>query len=415
MKIQVITENKELKDNNDSIFISDYGSPRAMDDFDINVIDLSYESLWESNERQIMSLNRNNDLSSISNMVNNSENAIIVYVYPQNISYHYYRMDGKYKNNRKLKDIINSFGGVIRICEGLPDGFEPHVLFEPTITRIGNKNYEADFHFEQIFGKCLTESETSKKPTTVRYYNNIVVTTLDICKSIYDIEEFIGCILPDDKNNDIPDWLKEYEFGNDNEQKNMILMSEEQILELQKKIEEAEHRLKENNRYKSILCNNGDSLVEVVFEILEKLFDCDLSGFVDEKKEDFIIEKNGLVFIGEIKGVTSNVKSEHVSQLEVHYQTYMDEHHEKIDESNVHSLLIINPFRTKKISARDPVHERQINLAIRNNSLIIETITLLHIFELYLRGSISSNQCIEIMSSKTGILSVDDFEVKKDY
>lgn len=263
-------------------------------------------------------------------------------------------------------------------------------------------------------GDCLTESEISKKITTVRFYNDIIITTLDICKSIDDIEEFIRCVLLDDKNADIPEWIKEYEFGNDNEQKKIILTANEQIVELQKKIEAAEQQLKENNRYKTILCNNGESLVKVIFEILEKLFDCDLSGFVDEKKEDFIIEKNGSIFIGEIKGVTSNIKSEHVSQLEVHYQTYMDEHQEEINERDVHGLLIINPFRTKILSERDPVHERQIGLAKRNNSLIIETITLLKIFELHQKGNISSDQCIEVLSNKTGLLSVDDFKVKNN-
>lgn len=410
MNIQVITGNSKMKGNN-NIIISDYGSPRAMDDFDINIIDLSCEDLWKWEHSQINGLDRNNDLSSVSNMVKASETAQIVYVYPQNISYSFYRLNSGYKNRKKLKDIIQSFGGTICICEGFPEGFEPRVVFAPTKTKVGNNVFNADFHFEQMCGDCLTESEISKKTTTVRFYNDIIITTLDVCKSIDDIEEFIKCVLLDDKNADIPKWIKEYEFGNDNEQKYIILTANEQIVELQKKIEAAEQQLKENNRYKTILCNNGESLVKVIFEILEKLFDCDLSGFVDEKKEDFIIEKSGSIFIGEIKGVTSNIKSEHVSQLEVHYQTYMDEHQEEINESNVHGLLIINPFRTKILSEREPVHERQISLAKRNNSLIIETITLLKIFELYQKGNISSDQCIEVLSNKTGLLSADDFKV----
>lgn len=413
VKVQVITGNQKLN-STDNFLISDYGSPRAMDDFDIIIIDLSYEKLWVWEDDQINGLNRNNDLLSVSNMVETSESAQIVYVYPQNISYSFYHLNSGYKNRKKLKDIIYSFGGTIHICKAFPNGIEPHVIFEPTITKVENKNFNADFHFEQMYGDNLTESELSKKSTTVRLYNNIVITTLDICKSIEDLEKFIRCVLLDDKNDDIPEWIKEYEFGNDNEQKNIILTANEQIVELQKKIEAAEQQLKKNNRYKTILCNNGESLVKVIFEILEKLFDCDLSGFVDEKKEDFIIEKNGLIFIGEIKGVTSNIKSEHVSQLEVHYQTYLDEHQEEINDNNVHGLLIINPFRTKELSDRDSVHERQIGLAKRNNSLIIETITLLKIFELHQKGNISSDQCIEVLSNKTGLLSVDDFKVNNN-
>ena len=92
-------------------------------------------------------------------------------------------------------------------------------------------------------------------------------------------------------------------------------------------------KLKENLRYKSILYSNGDDLVRVVFEILENILDCDLSKFEDIKKEDFLIKKDNYTFIGEIKGVTSNVKNEHISQVDVHYQKYMDKlNEEKIQE-----------------------------------------------------------------------------------
>ena len=44
------------------------------------------------------------------------------------------------------------------------------------------------------------------------------------------------------------------------------------------------------------------------------------------KKEDFNFEIDDKVFIGEIKGVTSNVKNANVSQLDTHVQNYIDEH-----------------------------------------------------------------------------------------
>lgn len=413
MNIQVITGNSKLKGNN-NILISDYGNPRAMDDFDINFIDLSFKGLWKWSGKQISNLNRNEDLSTISNMVRSSETSQIVYVYPQNVEYNYNYINQEYKYSKMLKDIIYSNGDEIRICEAFPNEFEPHIIFAPTITKVGNKELNADFHFDRVYGEMLTESEISKKTTTIKTYNDIIVTTLDICESIHGIEEFISCVLSDDKNDDTPEWVKEYEFGDDSIQKNTILLANDQIMGLQTKIDEAKQKLNENNRYKSILWSNGDFLVEVVFEILEQLFECDLSEFVDEKKEDFIIEKNGLVFIGEIKGVTSNVKSEYVSQLEVHYQTYLDEHQGEIIEDDVHGLLIINPLRNKGLSERNSVHEKQISLAIRNNSLIIETITLLKIFELYQKGNITSDQCIEVLSNKIGLLSVDDFKVNNN-
>ena len=143
--------------------------------------------------------------------------------------------------------------------------------------------------------------------------------------------------------------------------------------------------------------------------MLEALLDCDLSSFKDEKAEDFLIKKDKHTFIGEIKGVTSNVKSEHISQLDVHYQTYLDKLRENTEDEKVHQLLILNPLRNKPLQSREPVHEIQIKLAKRNECLIIETVTLLRIYEQFLMKKITSEQCMEVFSTETGLLSLEMF------
>ncbi len=168
-------------------------------------------------------------------------------------------------------------------------------------------------------------------------------------------------------------------------------------------ISAAIERLNKNNEYKSILFTNGDELIKVVFEILEIMLGWDLSHFVDLKKEDFLFEMEDIVFIGEVKGVTSNVKNENVSQLEVHYQGYLEEH-EEIDDKQVKALLIINHQRNKPLEQREPVHERQINLANKYESLIVETATLLRMFEKYLGGNLSREECLELLKTNKGIL-----------
>lgn len=109
------------------------------------------------------------------------------------------------------------------------------------------------------------------------------------------------------------------------------------------------------------------------------------------------------VFIGEIKGVNHNVKSENISQLDVHYQGYLENHNEEME--NVHALLIMNHQKNKPIVDREPVHERQINLAKRNGSLIIETYILLKLFEKFKRNEMSQEECICILKQNTGILT----------
>ena len=129
-----------------------------------------------------------------------------------------------------------------------------------------------------------------------------------------------------------------------------------------------------------------------------------------KKKEDFLIKKPDYTLIGEIKGITSNVKNDNVTQLETHYQNYMDTLQESGAEENVHQILIINPLRTKPLSEREPVNENQIKLAKRNESLIIETKTLLRLFEKFLQGIITTEDCERLFTTKAGLLEEIDFK-----
>ena len=55
---------------------------------------------------------------------------------------------------------------------------------------------------------------------------------------------------------------------------------------------------------------------------------------------------------------------------------------------------------------REPVHEKQINLAKRNGSLIVETITLLKLFERYIAGNITREECLELLKTNIGLLEI---------
>lgn len=89
-----------------------------------------------------------------------------------------------------------------------------------------------------------------------------------------------------------------------------------------------------------------------------------------------------------LKRVTSNVKYEHISQVEVHYRG--------------------NPFRNKEISQREPINEQQVKLAERNGCLIISTYTLFKLYEKFLNGEISSEQCLDVFLHRKGLLKVED-------
>jgi hypothetical protein len=196
-------------------------------------------------------------------------------------------------------------------------------------------------------------------------------------------------------------------YFDDDEQKKSIIQNQGQIQVLNDKIRNASDKLKQNEKYKSILITNGNDLVTVVFEMLEKMLNCNLSNFSDEKKEDFLIKKENITFIGEIKGITSNVKSENIAQIERHYQSYLDTLQEKGVEENVKQILIINFFRTKPLSEREDVNETQIKLAQKYGSLIITTETLLKLFEQFSKNEITTDKIISILSKETGLLNTN--------
>ena len=52
------------------------------------------------------------------------------------------------------------------------------------------------------------------------------------------------------------------------------------------------------------------------------------------------------------------------------------------------------------MSERDPVDKKQIELAERNGSLIIETYTLLKMFEKYQIQELTREQCFDLLDGK---------------
>ena len=58
------------------------------------------------------------------------------------------------------------------------------------------------------------------------------------------------------------------------------------------------------------------------------------------------------------------------------------------------------------MTERDPIHDSQISLAQRNESLIIDTYTLLRLFEKFLNNEITISKCTELFTIETGLLKI---------
>lgn len=413
MKVQLITDNYDLKilevDKSSSL-----NAPQALDMYDINIIDLSYSHIWRCDISGGTDVNKKQDFDSIKKMIQASQKAKIVYVFPQNLYYYngYTFRQGKehFYQKLQLKDHIDTVL-LHNIAYIFSYPINDLLFYENSVSEIRNSTYDSAFVFNRLPAvgfKSLVVSKGNEKSTVVSH-GRITLTTLNILDDNKKLSDFLKeCIIKEERE-PIPEWLKTHSILDDEEQKRKIDECNEIITEATERIVVANSILKKNMEYKSILYENGDSLVKHVFWILEELLDYDLSDFIDEKKEDFLIQMPDITFIGEIKGVTSNVKSENISQVDVHYQGYMDKLREEGREENVKQLLIMNPLRKYPLENREPVHEIQIKLAERNDCLIITTEVLLQLFEKFRNKEVTTETIKDKFINEIGILDLGVF------
>lgn len=407
MVIQLVTE-EEYKYNNykEDFDITSFKSVRTFDNYDINIIDLTGEVIWKNiknlSSKPVFPMIKSSDFESLNSIAKDSKDSKIIYVLPQNIMYNMNFLDQK--KFAYLKDIL---GFYIEALKQVIPFKNINLKFGNNETMIGDKAINSAFYFYDDENGALTFSKNSNKVTTI---NNSIfyVTTIDILNGEVDknINDYLKEIKLVNSINEYPDWLYLFNYNDDSDKKLEIEKAKEIIKEQKEIIENSNNKLKENLRYKSILVTNSNELVDVVFELIETIFDVDLTDFIDKKREDFLFKKDGITYIGEIKGVTSNIKYEHLSQLNVHYAAYLDELQESNQDENIKKILIMNYERNKNISDRDEINEMQINMAKREQILIIDTLSLLKINEMIINKNLTKEQVISIINNQVGLIEV---------
>lgn len=409
-KIQIITYNpKNFSCLDQGIDINNFNNLKSLDNYEINVFDLNNDHIWINKSKiegaPTGDLVLSNDLISIEKMIFNRRETKILVCLPQNLNYTYQYYDKKHLC--ELKDIINVMKSVLK---QITDVDINGLYYENTYTEINGMTIQGAFVFPD-YEDSITKSKDSQKNTTINKYG-IIFTALNLFeeKNTDVLVEFLKHIGVIDKSIEYPKWLQEYKFNDDQQLQDTIENAEAEIKKLNQKIFDSKNKLAENMKYKSILVTNSDELTKVIYEILEYIFEINLSTFVDEKKEDFLFDKEDICYIGEIKGVTSNIKSEHISQLDVHYYALQDRLEEDEIQKKIKKILIMNYERNREISNRNEVHKTQIELASRNNTLIIDTLNLLQLYEKLLKGNISKQEAIDYINSQIGLFNVLEIE-----
>ncbi|MGL4695194.1 hypothetical protein [Enterococcus larvae] len=398
MKIQLITT-REWHESSKEFVISPFNSFEDLEKFDVNVIDLNESSIWDIGNgiSDFENFPFAEYLVKIKEDAAFSEKAKLLYLFPQDLLIH---------DNGSSKHLKNMTRWFDKQLEFIFRKMPPYkYLFSKT--EINGKRIPSDFCFETINkeNSMMTQGiEASDRDYTTISYDNIVVTSINLDTNnnlIYFLQK-IG-LYRQMTSEDAPHWMEEIIMFDDDVQNEIIAIAEEKIAEENKKVATANEKLLENKQYKSILYTNGDALVEVVFRIFSEMLNVDLEEFEDQKREDIEFRIDDKVFIGEIKGISDFVKAKHLSQLDTHLYNFL-ERNPDIYEENVYKILIINHQRKKPLDERISVDKNQINLAVNKyESLILETIELLRIFEKFIEKKITSKQIVDKLT-KTGIL-----------
>ena len=258
--VQIITySGKEVKYNRNVVKQNSLHDIQSLDEFDINVVDLSANTLWECDVDSRETINSISDFISISEMITNRKKSKLVILYPQNCDFTYIKYNSQY--SEELKNMLNSLSKKI-----LVKLFQPlsniELVYENTRTLLQTKEFSASFYFKNVDEALLT-SVSSNKPTAIMV-NNVVLSTLcvdNIEKLIVLLSE-LGVLA---EKQEVPEWFLEISMFDDAEQKEVIQESVEKIESEQKKIGQARVILEKNNRLKAVLYTTGDELVELVF------------------------------------------------------------------------------------------------------------------------------------------------------
>ena len=410
--IQIITDKytkKNLNVENNKYVVSDFKSPKSFDEYEINVIDLSFDKLWRKDSTEKMdNINMSKDFLHYKKIIENTQNTKVLIIFPQNIRFFSYYYNDKYHRSEDLKNLLQLVKDLVRKYINLYD-FD--LVFESTKTMLNSEEINADFYF---YKNNLQEenivliSDKSKKVTTIKVDSNLFYTTLDISNSPEKLEEFLlKTQIIDNEENNKPEWLKEVNILDDIEIKNRIYEIDECIKNKQIEKSKEIEKQRENEKIKSILYETNKNLQNEVIEILNEILDYQDDNFIDEMEEDFRIKKENVTFIIETKGLSRNIKGEDISKTVNHVEVYLDKLDEEDIKENVKGIYIVATQRKKKIVEREKTPDRQVKLAERNNILIIRTEQLLEIIEDYRRKKLKTEDIIKIFTEQIGELKYE--------
>lgn len=393
--------------------IREFGKALAFDAFDLTVIDLQDKYLWKSDYTNDKILQDHADISSIRQMMLQSNKAKCIVMLPQNYWYscsYGYNPEThvmEYKSKKPLKDFITDFA-VSPIGELF--SFSPRICFGKSITLVSNKEFHSDFSFSTPIASPLKPLLTSNAYTVsaVLISETFAATTLEINNN-EELMTVIDAIYPSAVHRArMPVWLDEVEYHDETSQRARIKEIDEEMALLDKEKKEIEGVLSNYQDIKSVLCSKDFELEKMTRHLLAKIVEVD-EDFEDCKEEDFRFSYNDTLYLIEIKGSKGGLKRQHISKTYDHVQIKADAMEDEGSTSKLKGVLIFASQIELKPEERDPFPETQITIARKNDIAVLSTETLLRCYEAYIEKRLTSTSFKETLSQTSGLVSLDLF------
>lgn len=407
--IQIISYDEKLKNilsKNKDIKLTTFENYQSFDMYDINIINLNCDSIWKCNDYNVSYLNGRDDLIPLKQSLKSCSTRVII-VMPTNYTFYYKKIyDGSFKNSKKLKNLSSIITKLLRdyIYDEMPE-----YIYDKCKTTINNFVFNSDFYFDNIEEKdILLISDNGKKVNTF-INDNLIITTLDIFdyepneNLIEKLNTYINKVCKTDEKDLLPPWINEIYFFNDKEYIDKIEDAKIKINELKKEISESQLMLDKNNKIKSILYKTGNDLNNEVIKILEDILE-EHNSFDDIYEEDYKFISDNTTFIVETKGLNNEVSGKNVTDAFSHLTIYEDNLEKQNKKEETKCLFFVASERKKNICDRNEINSRQETIAKRNNTLIIDTPTLLKIYEDFLNKKITKEDIVKIFKEQFGVI-----------
>ena len=228
-------------------------------------------NLWTNEGTDTRYIDSIDDFKSIKELIGSVKKSKVIICFPKNYVYKYAYYSNRYNHTCQLKDMIPRLSEFLK--QLIPSVHPCEIVYENSETICEDTRYTASFYFNNVLdsSRVLTKCIGGEHCTTYRANSKLIFTTLDLSKQDVKINDFLRNVGIIEKKSEIPQWVNEFKFLDDECQEEIVTDANKEI-EIQKsKIQTAQEKLAKNLHYKSVLFETGEALVSVVFEILGKM------------------------------------------------------------------------------------------------------------------------------------------------